>query len=63
MSEERIPRFYKRKIDAEGSYVTDPIEISDQQLRREIGCFFADVIKYLERYGTVRVNEYQYWRS
>jgi len=57
------PIYYKRKCDPEGlGFISDAVEISEQSLIQEIGCFFADVIKYLERYGTVRVNEYRYWR-
>ncbi|HDS45307.1 MAG TPA: hypothetical protein ENN68_04315 [Methanomicrobia archaeon] len=45
------PIYYKRKCNPEGHFIDDAREISEQ-----------DLIRYLELFGTVRVNEYHYSR-
>ena len=64
MGGSRTVRFFKRRIDgAQGISSSDPIELSEEQLRREIGCYFADVCAFLALVKAMRVNEFLYWQE
>jgi hypothetical protein len=59
-------KYYKRRIFGffPDEFPTgDPIELTEEQVKREIGCFFGDVFTVLARYPSLRVNEFRYWQE
>ena len=59
-------KYYKQRVqgfDFTEQSVSDPIELSEEQVKSEIGCFFRDVFVILSQQPSLRVNEYRYWQE
>jgi hypothetical protein len=59
-------KYYKQRIFGffpDESPIGDPIELSEEQVKREIGCFFRDIFVILSQQPSLRVNDYRYWQE
>jgi len=59
-------KYYKQRVqgfDFTEQSLGDPVELSEQQVKREIGCFFRDVFVILSQHPSLRVNDYRYWQE
>ena len=59
-------KFYKQRVLGffpDEILTGERIELSELQVKREIGCFFRDVFLILAQQPSLRVNDFRYWQE